>query len=231
DPQTVSGAPEHRLIQALFEGLVSEDPQLNVIPGVAEKWEISGDGLVYTFHLRADAKWSNGDPVTADDFLQSYRRMLTPALAAEYSYMLWHVVGAEDFNKGKLTDFTQTGFKAPDARTLQLTLRQPTPFLLHAMNHQAWYPVPIATVKKFGGFDKKSTAWTRPENFVGNGPFVMKSWRPAQLIVGERSPTYWDRAHVKLDEIDFLPIKLAETEERMFRAGQLDITYEIPLTK
>ncbi len=231
DPQTVSGAPEHRLVQALFEGLVSEDPQLNVIPGVAEKWEISSDGLVYTFHLRADAKWSNGEPVTADDFVQSYRRILTPALAAEYAYMLWHVVGAEDYYKGKLTDFAQTGFKALDARTLQLTLRQPTPFLLHAMNHQAWYPVPIATVKKFGGLEKKSTAWTRPENFVGNGPFVLKSWRPAQLIVGERSPTYWDRANVKLDEIDFLPIELAETEERMFRAGQLDITYEMPLTK
>jgi oligopeptide transport system substrate-binding protein len=160
DPQTVSGAPEHRLIQAFFEGLVSEDPQLNIVPGVAEKWDISPDGLVYTFHLRADAKWSNGEPVTADDFLQSYRRILTPTLAAEYAYMLWHVVGAEDYYRGKLTDFTQTGFKAPDARTLQLTLHNPTPFLLHAMNHQAWYPVPIATVKKFGGLDKKSTAWT-----------------------------------------------------------------------
>src|SRR5207302_1358467 len=90
DPQTITGAPEHRLMQAFFEGLVSEDPQLNIIPGVAEKWDISADGLVYTFHLRADAKWSNGEPVTADDFVQSYRRMITPALAAEYSYMLWH---------------------------------------------------------------------------------------------------------------------------------------------
>jgi oligopeptide transport system substrate-binding protein len=231
DPQTVSGAPEHRLIQAFFEGLVSEDPQLNIVPGVAEKWDISPDGLVYTFHLRADARWSNGEPVTADDFLQSYHRMITPSLASEYSYMLWLVAGAEDFNKGKLTDFAQTGFKALDARTLQLTLRQPAPFLLHAMNHQAWYPVPIAVVKKFGGMEQKATAWTRPENFVGNGPFVLKSWRPTQLIVGERSPTYWDRASVKLDQIEFYPIELAETEERMFRAGQLDITYEMPLTK
>src|SRR3954467_8127690 len=112
DFQIVTGMPEHRLALTFFEGLVSEDPQLNVIPGVAEKWEISPDGLVYTFHLRSDAKWSNGDPVTADDFIQTYRRMITPALAAEYSYMLWHVVGAEDYNKSKLTDFSKTGFKA-----------------------------------------------------------------------------------------------------------------------
>ena len=87
DPQVVTGAPEHHLVSTFFEGLVSEDPQLNIVPGVAEKWNISADGLVYTFHLRADAKWSNGEPVTADDFLQSYRRMLTPAFAAEYAYM------------------------------------------------------------------------------------------------------------------------------------------------
>lgn len=231
DPQTVTGAPEHRLFQALLEGLVSEDPQLNIIPGVAEKWDISADGLVYTFHLRADAKWSNGEPVTADDFVQSYRRMITPALAAEYAYMLWLVAGAEDYYKGKLADFSQTGFKAPDPRTLQLTLRQRAPFLLHAMNHEAWQPVPVATIKKFGPLDSKRTPWTRPENFVGNGPFVLKSWRPNQLIVAERSPTYWDRANVKLDEIDFYPVELAETEERMFRASQLDITYECPLSK
>lgn len=231
DPQTITGTPEHRLIQAFFEGLVNEDPQLNIIPGVAERWEISPDGLVYTFHLRANAKWSNGEPVTADDFYQSFRRILTPALGAPYSYMLWYVVGAEDFNKGKLADFAQTGFQLLDPHTLRFTLRQPTPFLLHSMNHEAWQPVPIATIKQFGGLASKSTRWTRPENFVSNGPFVLKSWRPGQLIVGERSPTYWDRDHVMLDQIDFYPVELSETEERMFRAGQLDVTYELPLTK
>ncbi len=231
DPQVVTGAPEHRLVQAFLEGLVSEDPQLNIIPGVAEKWEISPDGLVYTFHLRADAQWSNGEPVTAGDFLGSARRMLTPSFGAEYAYMLWVVAGAEDFYKGKLADFSQTGFQAPDARTYQLTLRQPTPFLLHAMNHEAWQPVPIATIKKFGGLESKNTPWTRPENFVGNGPYVLKSWRPNQMIVAERSPTYWDRASVKVDEIDFYPVELADTEEKMFRAGQLDVTYEVPLSK
>ena len=155
DFQIVTGSPEHHLALTFFEGLISEDPQLNILPGVAERWEISPDGLVYTFHLRADAKWSDGDPLTADDFVQTYRRMITPALGAEYSYMLWHVVGAEDYNKSKLTDFAQTGFKAPDPRTVQLTLRHPTPFLLHAMNHYAWFPLHIPTLKKFGALDRR----------------------------------------------------------------------------
>ncbi|HWA10120.1 MAG TPA: peptide ABC transporter substrate-binding protein [Opitutaceae bacterium] len=232
DPHVVTGIPEDRLILTLYEGLVSEDPQMNTIPGVAEKWEISPDGLVYTFHLRADAKWSNGDPLTADDFIQSYKRELNATLASEYAYMLFNLVrGAKDYYDGKNADFSRTGFKALDPHTLEITLLQPAPFLLHAMNHYAWFPVHIPTIKKFGGLDKRSTAWTRPENFVGNGPYVLKEWKPNQVIVTERSPTYWDRAHVKIDEIDFYPIELADTEERMFRAGQLDITNEVPLTK
>jgi len=232
DPQIVTGTPENRLITTFAEGLVSEDPRMNVIPGVAERWEITPDGLTYTFHLRSDAKWSNGDPVTAQDFVQSYQRELNPAIGSEYAYMLFnHVRGAKDYYDGKIRDFAQTGFQAPDPRTLVITLRQPAPFLLHAMNHYAWYPVHIPTVRKFGGLDRRSTAWTRPENYVGNGPYVLKEWKPNQVIVAERSPTYWDRARVKIDEIDFYPVELADTEERMFRTGQLDITNEVPLTK
>src|SRR5581483_9454511 len=231
DPHIVTGTPEDRLILTFGEGLVSEDPQMNTIPGVAEKWEISPDQLVYTFHLRADAKWSNGDPVTAGDFVQSYQRALTPEIGCEYAYMLWLVKGGHEYTEGKITDFAQTGFKALDPRTLQITLNQPAPFLLHAMNHYTWYPVHIATVKKFGGMKDRNSAWTRPENYVGNGPYVLKSWQPNRVIVATKSPTYWDRAHVKIDEIDFYPIELADTEERMFRAGQLDITNEVPLTK
>jgi|SRR5882724_2298469 len=232
DPAVVSGSVEYRLLQTFSEGLVSEDPQMNIIPGVAERWETSPDGLTYTFHLRADAKWSNGEPLTAQDFVQSYQRELNPVLASEYAYMLFnHVRGAKDYYDGKITDFALTGFQAPDPRTLVIMLLQPAPFLLHAMNHYAWYPVHISTVKKFGGMERRSTAWTRPENYVGNGPYVLKEWRPNEIIVAERSPTYWDRASVKIDEIDFYPVELADTEERMFRTGQLDITNELPLTK
>lgn len=231
DPQVVTGVVEHRLLKALMEGLVSEDPDLNVTPGVAQTWEISADRLTYTFHLNPEAKWSNGDTVTADDFVGSYKRMLTPSIAAEYAYMLFVVDGAEDYMTGKITDFSQTGFKALDAHTLQLTLRQRTPFLLHAMNHYAWYPVPVKVVAQHGGLERKGSAWTRPENFVGNGSFVLKSWESNRKIVVAKSPTYWDRATVKLDEIHFFPIESIDTEERMFRTGQLHVTNEVPLSK
>lgn len=233
DPQVVTGIPENHVISALIEGLVSEDPKdLHPVPGVAESWEISPDGRTYTFHLRADAKWSNGTPVTSTDFVRTYQRMLTPSIGAEYAYMIFnYVVGAKDYYDGKLKDFSQVGFAAPDARTLIVRILQPTPYLLIAMNHYSWFPLPIATLEKFGALDKRGTAWTRPENFVGNGPFVIKEWRQHQQFVVAKSPTYWDRAHVQADELHFFPIDNLDVEERMFRTGQLDITQEIPVAK
>ena len=232
DPQIVTGVPENKIVNALFEGLVAEGPSgADTVGGVAERWDISEDGRTYTFHLRADAKWSNGDPVTAQDFVASYKRILTPALASEYAYKLHPAVGAEDYNKGRLTDFSKVGFKAVDARTLVVTLNNRTPFLIEAMKHYSWFPVHIPTVEKFGGLVRKGTAWTRPENMVGNGPFVLKEWRPNQRIVVTRSPTYWDRATVKLDTINFMPTESIDTQERMFRTGQVDKTNELPNTK
>lgn len=232
DPQIVTGVPENKIVNALFEGLVAEGPTgADTVGGVAERWEISEDGRVYTFFLRTTAKWSNGDPVTAQDFVASYRRMLTPSLAAEYAYKLHHVVGAEAYNKGELKDFTQVGFAAPDAHTLRVTLKHRAPFLIEAMKHYSWFPVHTPTVEKFGGLARKGTAWTRPENLVGNGPFVLREWRPNQRIVVTRSPTYWDREQVKLETINFLPTESIDTEERMFRTGQVDRTNELPNTK
>jgi oligopeptide transport system substrate-binding protein len=233
DPQVVTGMPELNLILALYEGLVSYDPHdLHPVPGVAKSWDISTDGLVYTFHLREEAKWSNGEPVTAQDFVRSYQRMLTPSLAAQYAYIIFnYVAGAKNYYEGKLKDFSKVGIKALDDRTLQITLVNPTPYLLKAMCHYAWFPVPIDTIAKFGGLERKGTNWTRPENFVGNGPFCLTAWHPNQKIVAERSPTYWDRTNVKLDEIDFYPVESADTEESMFRTGQLDITSELPSYK
>lgn len=233
DPQTVTGIPEHKVVTALIEGLVSEDPvDLHPVPGVAASWDISADGLVYTFHLRPEARWSNGDPVTAQDFVGSYQRLLTPALAAEYAYMIYdYVAGARDYFEGRLHDFGQVGIKALDKHTLQIRLLHPTPYLLSAMNHYAWYPVHLPTVKKFDGLARRGTQWTRPENFVGNGPFVLTEWRPNQILKVRRSPTYWDRTNVKLDEIHFFPIDNLDTEERMFRTGQLHVTYDLPSAK
>jgi oligopeptide transport system substrate-binding protein len=233
DPQIITGDGEENITLALFEGLVSYDPHdLHPVPGVAKSWNISPDSLVYTFHLREEAKWSNGVPVTAQDFVQSYQRMLTPALAAPYAYMIFnYVAGAKEYYDGKLDDFSKVGIKAPDDHTLQITLLNPTPYMLNIMCHCSWSPVPVATIAKFGGLDRKGTDWTRPGNFVGNGPFRLKAWLPHQKIIVERSPTYWDRENVKLDEIDFYPVESSDTEEHMFRTGQMDITYELPRQK
>jgi oligopeptide transport system substrate-binding protein len=230
DPQTVTGRPESNIIRTLIEGLVIPDAQtLEPRPGQAESWEISTDGLVYTFKLRPEAKWSNGDQVTAQDFVGSWQRILTPSLASEYAYNLFMVEGAEAFNKGELTDFSQTGFKALDGRTIQIRLRNPTSYLLSLMMHYSWHPVHLPTVDKFGGLTRKGTRWTRPENYVGNGPFVLTEWKPNQHILVTRSPTYW--GEVKLDGVQFYPIENADAAERMFRTGQLDATNALPLGK
>lgn len=232
DPQVTTGVTEHHVLMALFEGLVAEHPSgEGIAPGVAGSWETSTDQLTWTFHLRANAKWSNGDAVTAQDFLRSYQRILTPAFAAEYSYQLYVVEGAEDFNKGKLTDFTKTGFAAVDDHTLVLRLVQPVPYLLHALRHTSWFPVHLPTIEKFAPPDRKGSAWTRAGNLVGNGPFILTKWLPNQAITVERSPTYWNAAAVKLDAIIFHPVEDTNTEERMFRSGQLDVTQTIPADK
>jgi oligopeptide transport system substrate-binding protein len=234
DPQQVQGTPELHLIEALFEGLLAEDPKdCHPVPGLAKSWEISPDSLVYTFHLRDNIKWSDGVPITADDFLLSWKRMISPKFASQYAYLVYNFVkNAKDYYDGKITDFSQVGFKAPDERTLVVTLSGPTPFLLKILaNHYAWHAVPIHTILKYGALDERSTAWTRPGNMVSDGPFMLKEWLPQQRIVVVRNPNYWDAATVKLDEVDFYPTDDIPGEERMFRDGQIDITTDIPHSK
>ena len=234
DPQAITGVPEHKIMMALFEGLAAEDPKdLHPVPGLAESWEISADGKVYTFHLRKNAKWSDGSPITSDDFVQSYRRMLTPDFASEYAYLIYdYVVGAKEYYDRKLTDFAQVGFKAPDPQTLQVSLKNPAPYLMKIIaSHYAWTPVPVKVIAKFGPLGQKRTPWTRLGNHVGSGPFMLKQWLPNQKIVVARNPHYWDAATVKLDEIHFYPTEDISTEERMFRTGQLHKTNELPNAK
>lgn len=232
DPQVVFFNTDANISRALFEGLVASDPQtLLPRPGVAERWEISADGLVYTFHLRANARWSNGDPVTAPDFLYSCQRILSPKLGAEGSDYLYDVRNAEAFNKGRLTDFSQVGFRAPDDRTLEITLAHPTPYFLHLLYHNTWLPVHRPTIEKFGRIDQRATGWTKVGNLVSNGPFVLADWQVNKQIVVRKSPTYWNAGEVRLNEIHFYPIADAEAEERAFRGGQLHITFSLPTAK
>jgi oligopeptide transport system substrate-binding protein len=234
DPQTVVGEPELRLCMAFFEGLVTEDPKdLRPVPGLAESWDISPDGKVYTFRLRPNLKWSNGEPILASELVESYKRILSPKLAAESAGLIYNfVLGAREYFEGKITDFGQVGFKAADERTLQVTLRNPTPYLLKIMaNHVAWMPVPVKVLAKFGALDQKRTAWTRAGNLVGSGPFVLKEWLPSQRIVAVRNPHYWDAKTVKLDEIHFFAAGDIASDERSFRTGQLHTTSDLPNAK
>ncbi len=232
DPQLVNGVGEYNVISALIEGLVAEDPHdLHPVPGVAERWDISADGKLYTFHLRRNARWSNGAPVTARDFVESYRRILSPTLGADGAYMLHVVRNAEAFNKGTLTDFNQVGFRALDDRTLEISLTNPTPYFLSLLNYDAWFPVHIPTVKKYGPVYERGSYWTKPGRFVGNGPFTLDQWRLNQDIRVKKSPTYWDAARVRLNGIVFHTIDSNNVEERAFRSGQLHVTDTVPINR
>jgi oligopeptide transport system substrate-binding protein len=232
DPQITTGAGEAVIHQALFEGLVTLDPAtLDPIPGVAEAWTLSEDGRTYTFHLRPDARWSNGDPVTADDFAFAYQRMLSPRLGAEYAYNLYYLKNARAYHRGDTDDFSTVGVSAPDPHTLVLELDNPTPFFLTLLNHPSWFPVHAPTVLAHGAIDQIGNRWTRAGSHVGNGPFRLKRWNVNEVVEVERNPYYWDAETVRLNGIRFYPIVDQNTEERAFRAGQLHMTYTLPLSK
>ena len=232
DPQTITGIPERNVVMTLFEGLTRNDPEtLEARPGVAERWDVSADGLVYTFHLRAEAKWSDGTPLTARDFYESFKRQLTPSLASSNADNMYDVVNAERYHKGTLTDFTQVGFRVIDDRTLEVRLSHPAGFLLKTMASRTWYPVPLHVMVRHGDPYRQGSRWTRPENLVGNGPFVLKEWQPNRHIEVRKSPTYWNRDTVKLEGVRFIPLESQTAEEAAFRAGQLHKTEQVPLTK
>ena len=232
DPHLVNSVASLNVISALLEGLVAEDPHdLHPVPGVAESWEISPDQKIYTFHLRHDAKWSNGEAVTARDFIESYRRILSPALASPVAYMLYPVANAEAFNKSKIDNFDQVGFRAIDDWTLEITLANPTPYFLSLINHYSWFPVHIPTLKKWGPAFERGSRWTKPERYVGNGPFNLEEWRLNSRIRVKKSPTYWDAKTVALNEIVFHTIDSNDVEERSFRSGQLHVTDSIPVNR
>ena len=232
DPQIATGVPEHHIISAVMEGLVLKDRKtLEPRPGVAKSWDISDDGRVYTFYLRDNASWSNGDPHTAHDYAWSWWRALQPALGNLYAYMLFPIENAQKYYESDISDFDQVGVKALNDRTLQVTLKYPTPYFLQLLDHYSLFPVHQATIEKFGDADQRGTRWTYEGNLVGNGPFQLVDWKINRRIVVQRNPHYWDKENVSLNEIIFIPIENIVTEERMFRAGQLHVTSSLPADK
>jgi oligopeptide transport system substrate-binding protein len=232
DPHVVTGVPENKLIRALFEGLAVKNPYtLEPEPGVAKSWEFSEDGRIITFHINPAARWSNGDPMSAHDYVWSWRRALNPVMGNLYAYMLFPVKNAEAYATGKLEDVSELGVKALDDLTLQVTLTEPTPYFIQLMDHYSTFAVHRPTLEKFGKATDRFTKWTRVENIVSNGAFKLTEWLLNRRISMAKSETYWDAQNVSLNGVVFYPTENIVSEERMFRAGQLHYTQSIPLEK
>lgn len=223
DPAKASGAPDLTVINAVFEGLVRYDKETKIQPGMAKTWDISPDGKTYTFHLR-DAKWSNGDPVTADDFVFAWERLLNPDTASDYADKLYsYVVNAEEYTNGDIKDFSQVGIKTLDEKTLQVQLKGPVPQFLGITAFGALMPVN----KKVVSADKD---WaTKFDTYVGNGPFKMSSWEKNQKMDFVKNENYWDKDAVKLESLTFTAVSEASTELNMFETGQIDFGNNPPL--
>lgn len=233
DPQVLLGENEHRIVAALMVGLVEYDEydQAKEAPGLADHWEHNGDYSIWTFHIRENARWSNGDFVRAQDFVDSYRRMLTSSLGAAYADSLFILKGAREYYEQKLTDFNQVGVHAESPHTLKIELIGPTPYFLSAIQNPAWFPVHMPTILKFGRVDERDTKWIAPGNYVGTGPFILKSWRQNDVIEVVRNPLYWDAATVRLNGVNFYSIESLGTQERAFAAGQLHKTQDVPFDR
>ena len=216
DPQLASENAGSNVIYDTFEGLTSNDAAGKLIPGVAEKWEISDDGKTYTFHLRDNAKWSNDTPVTAGDFVYAWRRAVNPATGSEYAFILYPVKNAEAIASGTEKNIEALGIKAIDDRTLQVELNNPTPYFLDLLTHYTSYPVPQKTVEQYG--DK----WTQPEHIVSNGAYHLTEWKAQAKIAAEKSPTYWNKDQVAIDKIIYYPIESEATAFARYRAGEID---------
>lgn len=217
DPALITGQPEGRIANALFEGLLAFDQGGRPQPGMAERWEVSDDGRTYTFTLRDGLTWSDGAPLTSRDFVESWRRTLDPATASEYAYQLHYVKNARAFNEGAITDFAKVGVSAPDDRTLRVELENPTPFFPDLCAFVTLLPVPMHVVEKYGD------DWIKPGNLVANGAYLLDEWRLNDRIRLRKNPRYWNAANVAMETIDVIPVSRANTAFNLYAGGQADL--------
>lgn len=224
DPHKTEGVPESSVAYQLFEGLVTTDPEGNLIPGTAESWESSPDYKTWTFHLRKDAKWTDGTPVTAHDFVYSWRRLATPATASPYASFLDYlkVENAQDVISGKKKP-EELGVEAKDDYTFVVHTSSPVPYAVSLTTHQSLLPVPKQAIEKFGD------AWVKKENIIGNGAYKLKDHVINEKITFERNPLYWNDKETQINNATFLAIENASTDVARYRAGDLDMTnYSLP---
>lgn len=219
DPHKIEGVPESALARDLFEGITIVGPDGEILPGSATSWE-NKDFTEWTFKIRDGAKWSNGDPVTAEDFVYSWRRLADPDTASPYaSYLQYaHIQNIDDVIAGKKKP-EELGIKALDDKTLVITLSEAVPYIPKLLAHSSMSPVNKKVIEQHGA------KWTQPQNFVGNGAYKLKDWTVNERIVLERSPSYWDNANTVIDQVTFLPISSEVTDVNRYRSGEIDMTY------
>lgn len=222
DPHKAQGIPEMNILYDLLEGLVIQDKDGNIIPAVASSWKTK-DNKHFIFTLREDAKWSNGEPVTAQDFVYSFQRLVDPKTASPYSWYveMTSIQNAKAIIKGKKKP-SELGVKATGKHTLEIQLEEALPYFINMLAHATLLPVHQATIEKHG--DK----WTRPANFTGNGAYTLKQWVVNEKIELERNPAYWDNQATDIDQVTYLGLDDENTEMKRFLAGELDITAKIP---
>jgi oligopeptide transport system substrate-binding protein len=220
DPSIITGQPEGRVVNALFEGLCAFNADGKAIPGVAERWDVSPDGKTYTFHLRDNAKWSDGSPVTAHDFVRSWKRTLTPATGAPYNYLLFPIRNAQAFAEGKITDFAAVGATALDDLTLRVELENATPYFIDLCAFPTLHPVPVDLIARVGD------DWVKPSFLIGNGAFSLKAWRINDRIELKKNPHYWNAQNVALNSIDVLPIADANVAFNFYASGLADLVMD-----
>jgi oligopeptide transport system substrate-binding protein len=225
DPHVNFLATEGFILDDLYEGLVNYDANGQVVPGAAETWDLSDDGLTYTFHLRDGLRWSNGDPVTAQDFANGIIRTIDPATASDKAYIFVTTVpvaGAADFNGGTSKDPATVGVTAPDARTLVMKLDKPAPYAILLMGYFYAPPLHKPSLDKFG------KDFIKPENIVSNGAYTMVENVPQSHVTLAKNPAYWDAASVKIDKVVYKVTEDDNTAVKLWRAGEIDITVDIP---
>lgn len=223
DPSLISDIPSQHVLDDLFEGLTVIQLDGHVGPGVAKSWDISADGLTWVFHLRPEARWSNGDALTAADFVYGWKRTLDPRTRADNAQALGPIRNAVEIATGKLP-VDSLGAEAIDAHTLRVHLRAPTPYLVHLMTNAFSFPLHRATLERWGD------DWTRAEHMVGNGPFVLKEHLVGSRIVEEPNPYYWDAAQVKLSKVIFYVVGDRSAQAQRFLAGQVQFIQTFPTT-
>lgn len=217
DPALTTDQVSMRLSTSLFEGLCRVTQAGKPEPAMAERWDVSEDRKTYTFHLRAGSVWTNGQPVTAQDFVASWRRALDPATGADYATLMHIIRGAKAYTEGTEKDFAKVGVKAVDAKTLVVELENPTPYFVDLSAFVTLAPVPVATIAQHG------TAWIKPANIVTNGAYLLEEWLLDDHIRLRKNPAYWDAVNVKMETIEVKPVQDANTALSYFHTGQCDL--------